>query len=197
MDKGGDMDNKSILNFFAEAGKLKKVKRSGWWMAGVPFEESVAEHSFCCAVIGYILAKMEGLSVEKVLIMTLFNDLHEARITDLHKVAHRYLDVRTAERKAYTEQIEGLRKDIRVELEYIRTEYDGQKTDEGIAARDADILECLFQAKDYVDSGVLGAKSFFKEAPNHLVTKSARRLWKSAKMWDSKEWWEKLAKFER
>lgn len=192
-----DMDKKSILNFFAEAGKLKKIKRSGWWMAGVPFEESVAEHSFCCTVIGYVLAKLEGLSVEKVLVMTLFNDLHEARINDLHKVAHRYLDVRSAEKKAFADQIEDLRKDMRAELKHIRTEYDAQKTDESIAARDADILECLFQAKDYLDSGFSGAKSFLREAPKHLVTKSARELWKAAKLWDSKEWWEKLAKFER
>ncbi len=192
-----NVDKKGILNFFAEAGKLKKVKRSGWWMAGVPFEESVAEHSFCCAVIGYILAKMEGLSVEKVLTMTLFNDLHEARINDLHKVAHRYLDVRSAEKKAFAEQIEDLRRDMRLELKHTRAEYDAQKTDESIVARDADILECLFQAKDYVDSGFIGAKSFFKEASKHLITKSARRLWKAAKSWDSKEWWQKLAKFER
>ncbi|MBF0384955.1 MAG: HD domain-containing protein, partial [Candidatus Omnitrophica bacterium] len=41
----------SAVNLFAEAGLLKRVKRSGWWVAGIKDPESVAEHSFRCAVI--------------------------------------------------------------------------------------------------------------------------------------------------
>ena len=40
------METKNTLDFLAEAGMLKRIKRSGWWMVGVPYEESVAEHSF-------------------------------------------------------------------------------------------------------------------------------------------------------
>ncbi|MFH1394600.1 MAG: HD domain-containing protein [Candidatus Omnitrophota bacterium] len=191
------MNFKKILDFIAEAGKLKQVKRSGWWMVGVPNEESVAEHSFRAAVIGYVLVKMEKADVSKVLAMTLFNDLHEARINDLHKVAHRYLDVRPAEKRAFEDQISGLDKAMKKELQNIRKEHDTQKTIESIIARDADILECLIQAKEYVDLGYNNAKKFFKEAPKHLKTKSAKKLWQNAKLWDSNSWWEKLGVFER
>ena len=92
------MSEKNVLDFLAEVGILKRVKRSGWWMAGIPQEESVAEHSFRCAAIGYVLAKMEKADVYKVLLMTLFNDLHEARINDSHKVAGKYLNVKEAEK---------------------------------------------------------------------------------------------------
>ena len=34
----------TALDFFAEAGLLKHIKRSGWWVAGVKDPESVAEH---------------------------------------------------------------------------------------------------------------------------------------------------------
>ncbi|RKY42774.1 MAG: HAD family hydrolase [Candidatus Makaraimicrobium thalassicum] len=191
------MNDKNVLDFFAELGLLKRIKRSGWWMVGIPFEESVAEHSFRCAAIGYVLAKKEKADTYKVLMMTLFNDLHEARINDMHKVAHRYLNVRKAERAAFAEQIELLETEMKDELKSIREVYDSQKTIEGLVARDADILECLIQAKEYTDLGFRNAEKFFKKAPDHLRTESARRLWESTKSWDSSTWWEKLGKFER
>jgi len=189
--------SEKILNFIAEAGLLKRVKRSGWWVLGVPHEESVAEHSFRCAVIGYILSKMEGVDPYRVLMMTLFNDIHEARINDLHKMAHKYIDVRSAEKKAFSEQISALPAGTKDELKTIRKEHDTQKTKESLIARDADILECLIQAKEYADTGMSNAKKFFKKAPEHLKTKSARDLWNKTKTWDSGKWWESLSEFER
>ncbi|NQT33509.1 MAG: HD domain-containing protein [Candidatus Omnitrophica bacterium] len=191
------MSDKNVLNFFAEAGMLKRIKRSGWWVVGIPHDESVAEHSFRCAVIGYVLAKMEGANVEQVLKMTLFNDLHEARITDMHKMAHKYVDVRDAEKKAFSDQIEKLEEGIKKDLESMRQEHDGQKTIESLVARDADILECLVQAKEYVDLGFKTAEKFFKKAPDCLKTESAKKLWAGAGDWDSGTWWEELGKFER
>jgi hypothetical protein len=35
-----------MAKYLYEAGQLKRVKRSGWWIAGVKDPESVAEHSF-------------------------------------------------------------------------------------------------------------------------------------------------------
>ena len=191
------MSSKDILDFIAESGKLKEIKRSGWWMVGIPFEESVAEHSFRCAVIGYVLAKMEGQDPYKVLVMTLLGDLHEARINDSHKVANRYLNTKEAEKKAFDAQVERLDESLRADMKSFREEYDSQKTPESIIARDADILECLVQAKEYSDRGFKNAEKFFKKAPEHLVTKAARKLWEEAGSWDSNQWWERLGEFER
>src|SRR5947207_14918734 len=91
----------AALNFFAEAGLLKRVKRSGWWVAGIENPESVAEHSFRCAIIGHYLAHAEGVDPYPVMTMTLFNDIHEARINDLHKMGHYYIEFRSAEKKAF------------------------------------------------------------------------------------------------
>lgn len=191
------MNDNNVLDLFAELGMLKRIKRSGWWMVGIPHEESVAEHSFRCAAIGYTLAKMEGKDPYKVVMMALFNDLHESRINDLHKVAHRYLNVRDAEKKAFKEQVEPLKGPIGDELVSLREEHDAQNSDESIIARDADILECLIQAKEYSDLGYKNAEKFFKQAPGHLKTESAKRLWKGTKNWDSTLWWEKLGEFKR
>jgi putative hydrolases of HD superfamily len=191
------MEDKVVLDFFAEVGKLKQVKRSGWWMVGIPYEESVAEHSFRCAAIGYVLAKIEGVDTGKVMMMSLFNDLHEARINDLHKVAHKYIDVRKAENEAFRDQMRDLGDGIGDEMRGLREEHDAQETPESVVARDADILECLIQAKEYADMGFRNAEKFFKKAPEHLRTETARRLWRSVASWDSNSWWDGLGRFER
>ena len=129
--------------------------------------------------------------------MTLFNDIHEARINDLHKMAHRYIDVRGAEKKVFFDQVKDLPKEIKKELSGIREEHDIQETKESLVARDADILECLIQAKEYVDMGSPNAKKFFKKAPEKLKTKAAKEMWKKAKTWDSGKWWENVGTFER
>jgi len=195
--KAQPASNGHALNFFAEAGLLKRVKRSGWWVAGIKDPESVAEHSFRCAVIGYYLAHLEQADVYQVLVMTLFNDIHEARINDLHKMGHFYIDFKDAEKKVFKQQVMHLDGRLKRELSRIREKYDRQITLESIVARDADILECLLQAKEYYEAGHVGVKEFFNRAPDHLKTKSAQILWKSIKTWKSDDWWKKIVKFER
>jgi putative hydrolases of HD superfamily len=187
----------AALNLFAEAGLLKKVKRSGWWVAGIKNPESVAEHSFRCAVIGYYMAHLEGVDPFKVLVMTLFNDIHEARINDLHKMGHYYIDFKKAEQKVFADQIKDLDGHFKTELEAFRRDYDEQKTPESIVARDADILECLVQAKEYYEEGYTKAKKFLQKAPEYLKTSTARKLFKELERWDTSRWWERVVKFER
>ena len=187
----------AALNFFAEAGLLKRVKRSGWWVAGIKDPETVAEHCFRCAVIGYYIAYCEGGDPFKVVTQTLFNDIHEARINDLHKMGHHYIDFRLAEQKAFADQIAYLDKKVKKALQMMREDYDRQLSRESIIARDADILECLIQAKEYVDLGFPVARTFFKRAPEHLKTVTARKLWRQALSWDSHSWWQNVVKFER
>jgi len=188
---------KAALNLFAEAGLLKKVKRSGWWVAGIKDPESVADHCFRTAVLGFYLAFLEKADPYRVLSMTLFNDIHEARINDLHKMGHFYIDFKTAEKKVFDDQVKDLDTPVAEELRRFREEYDAQESQESIVARDADILECLLQAKEYYDDGYQGAKHFFQKAPDYLKTKSAQALWEEIKNWDSNDWWQNVVKFER
>ena len=136
-------DEERIVEFIFEAGVLKQVPRSGWSVLGIKNPESVADHSFRCAVIGYLIAHMEKVSVYRVLLMTLFNDIHEARITDLHKMAQRYIDARSAEDASFEEQVVSLPKGILEELSDVRDDVGAQESKESVVARDSDILECL------------------------------------------------------
>lgn len=176
---------------------LKRVPRSGWSVLGIKDAECVAGHSFRCAVIGYLLARMEKASPYKVLLMALFNDLQEARLTDLHKMAQCYLNMPPIEDKCFYEQIGALPKDIKKDLCDMHKEYRKQETSESIIARDADILECLIQAKEYQEHGFSEAVKFMRKAPRFLSTNSARRLWRLAKDMKLNDWWFKLSEFKR
>lgn len=190
-------DIKKIIQFISEAGMLKNVKRSGWQVLGVRPGETVADHSFRCAVIGYILAGMEGASVQKVILLTLFNDMQEARITDLHKMAQRYINIEDAESRCFAEQIKNLPKSLSQELSTLHKEYRKQKTKESIIARDADILECLIQAKEYYEQGFEKAIDFTKRAPRFLKSNSAKKLWQFTKNNNITNWWVALSEFKR
>lgn len=188
---------RNLLDLISEAGLLKQVGRSGWAVLGIKNAESVADHSFRCAVIGYVLARMEKVTPYKVLLMSIFNDIQEARITDLHKMAQRYVDAGTTEDGAFYEQINSLPSGMKDELRSMRREYKRQATAESVIARDADILECLIQAREYYQQGYQQAAKFMKKAPGFLRTKSARKLWQLAKNTDLNEWWFKLSGFKR
>ncbi len=187
----------SVLNFFAEAGLLKRVKRSGWWVAGIKDPESVAEHSFRTAVMGFCMAYLEGVDPFKVMAMTLFNDIHEARINDLHKMGHYYIDFKNAEKKVFQDQVRRLPQQVKNSLEPLRREYDAQQTAESILARDADILECLVQAQEYYQDGHERAKYFLTRAPQYLKSRTAKKMWRDMQGWDTDAWWRQVVKFER
>jgi putative hydrolase of HD superfamily len=123
-------ETRAALDFFAEAGLLKRVKRSGWWVAGIKDPESVADHCFRCAVIGFYMAIEEGADPYRVLAMTLFNDIHEARINDLHKMGHFYIDFKKAENKVFHDQVASLATKTRAALNDIRGDYDRQRSRE-------------------------------------------------------------------
>ncbi len=195
--KHGKAAVKASLDFFGEAGLLKRVKRSGWWVAGIENPESVADHCFRCAVIGFYMAHEEGADPYRVLAMTLFNDIHEARINDLHKMGHYYIDFKDAEKRVFKDQVVSLPFKVRDALVDIRGDYDTQQTHEALIARDADILECLVQAKEYMDNGYPVAEKFLKRAPGFLKTRTAKTLWEALKRWDSTVWWQNVVKFER
>ena len=141
---------------------------------------------------------MEGVEPYKVLIMTLFNDIHEARLCDLHKMSQKYITkYEEAEDAAFTSQIDNLPTIMKKELGDLQKEYRAQKTKSAIISRDADIIECLIQAKEYQEFGYKEAPKFMKKAPSFLKTKTAKRLWKLAKTNALNGWWEKESVFKR
>lgn len=141
-------DATRIADFLFEAGQLKNLPRTGWHTIRAP-RESVAEHSFRVAILGYVLAKMAKLNAEEESILIkacLFHDLHEARIGDLHRLAKRY--AKADEKKAEREQRKGLlfEKDMADALDRLPAKLRR-------LAYEADKIECAITAKEYLDAG--------------------------------------------
>src|SRR5436305_1497424 len=97
------MSDNEIAKYLYELGHLKHVKRAGWWLAGIKDPESVAEHSYRAAILGYILASLDGADPKETAMICLFHDTGEARISDLPRVAKRYIH-ENGEELAITEQ---------------------------------------------------------------------------------------------
>ncbi len=183
-----------LARFFFELGNLKRVKRSGWWLAGVENPETIAEHNARAAIIAYILAKLEGADANKAALMCLIHDIPEVRTSDIHKIGTRYIDSKSAERKAREEQLKGMRECS--ELLSLLEEFEAKKTREAIIAKDADYLECYFQAKEYYDIGYKEAKDWMKNAKKALKTKSAKAIADKAAKMRAHAWWEGLKKID-
>ena len=164
---------------------MKKTHRMGWLSIGIRQPESLADHSFRTALIGYILAKMEGADEERVLKLCLLHDLHETRTSDLNALNLRYLarDVR----KAIRELAAGL--PFGEEMVALSDEFERGKTREATIARDADKLEMLAQAKEYIDEGNPLARDWIRSARGKLKTKSARELARALERSSSAGWW--------
>ncbi len=181
-----------LVQFLFEVGCLKKVRRSGWWLLGNKNPESVAEHSFRCTIIGYLLAKSEKVDASKVIMMCLFHDVHEARTNDLHKIAQKYVNLEGAGAKASQQQLEFLKDSVGKEIGDILSDLANQESRESIVAEDADILECAMQAREYQVQGYKDAVDWIERAKDRLRCESSRKLLSIIEHSDPNEWWKKL-----
>jgi putative hydrolase of HD superfamily len=181
-----------IAKFLYEMGQLKRVKRSGWWIAGVKDPESVAEHSFRTAAIAYILAQLEGANIERVVSMALMHDMGEARTNDAHRIVRRYVDWESVDRKAAEDQSKRLPDKIAEEVRSMISEFEEAVSLEGQVARDADLLECLVQAREYQAIGYPDVVDWILNAQAALKTESAKKIAVECLKTEPKEWWQGL-----
>ncbi|MBD3328734.1 HD domain-containing protein [Candidatus Peregrinibacteria bacterium] len=183
---------KNIANYIFELGNLKKFAHSGTKYYGVRHPDSIAEHVQRTAIIGYILAKLEKADAEKVMLMCLTHDNAEARITDLHKLARHYIDIREPEFKAYSDQVEKLPAHIAKTFLESFKDFEDLKTKEAVVAKDADYLETVFQCKEYAEIGYSGCLNILEKAGEHLRTASAKKLYKEAKETSFSDWFQHI-----
>jgi putative hydrolase of HD superfamily len=183
---------KDLVKFLYELGQLKRVKRSGWWIAGIENPESVAEHSFRTAAIAYLLAKLEGADTSKTTLMALFHDMGEARTNDLHRIVRRYVNWEGVDQRVIKDQSKRLPSHISEEMISVLSEFEEAISLEARIARDADLLECLVQAREYQALGYKEVVDWIINAKAALVTESAKRIAAECLETEPKEWWQGL-----
>jgi putative hydrolase of HD superfamily len=181
-----------IAKYFFEIGHLKHLKRSGWWRMGVRDPESVAEHSYRTAIIGYVLASLEGADPEKTATICLFHDTAETRIGDLHWVAKRYLSTKEGEQAALKEQAGQLPQEITNKILALVDEYEERSSQEGQLAHDADLLECLLQAREYEMQGYTKGLEWARICREGLRTSTAKNLADTCLTSDPGDWFQDI-----
>ncbi len=188
------MDDKDLSRFIFEIGALRRVRSEGWMLVGMKSPHSVAEHSLRAAQIGFVLAKLEDHEDPyKVCSMLAFHDIGECRVGDIHKLANRYISV--DERRAVKEQT-GKIGDIGKDIFSMWDEVEGKSTKAGIIAKDADLLEHAFSAKELIEIGYTHADDWIQNIGKILKTGSAKRLHESLKQSCSYDWWNGLKKLD-
>jgi putative hydrolase of HD superfamily len=176
---------KNLANFFFEVGMLKRTPRTGFQFLGSG-AQSVAEHSFRTAIIGYTLARLDGtVDTGRVVQLCLFHDIPEARIGDLNYVAKKY--VKADEERAVAD----LARTLPFGDEYRETleEFGAGESQEARLAHDADQLEMILALKEYKDVGNQYADEWYPFSVRRLRTDLARRLAETIWMTDSSRWW--------
>jgi len=179
---------RKIARYLYESGQLKRVRRSGWWVAGVDHPESVAEHSFRTALIACIVAGLEKADLEKVLVMALFHDMPETRINDGHRITRRYVDLTKGEEEASRDQARCLPEPLAALVRGLPARLKEPSTLEAKVVRDADLLECLFQAREYQERGY-PVQEWIENAAAGLRTKTAREIAEACMQVSPCEWW--------
>jgi putative hydrolase of HD superfamily len=176
---------KNIANFLFEVGMLKKTPRTGYQFLGSG-GESVADHSFRTAVIGYVLAAGDSTADrQKVILMCLFHDLPEARTGDHNYVNKRYVQV--AEERAAADLIKDL--GFGEEIFQLIQEFNHAETVEARLARDADQLDLVLELKEQKDLGNPYAGEWLSYALKRLMSAGAKRLAAEIMETDSTDWW--------
>jgi putative hydrolase of HD superfamily len=176
---------KNIAHFLFELGMLKRTPRTGFQFLGSG-AETVAEHIFRASLIGYTLARLDGVADPgKVLLLCLFHDLPEARTGDLNYVNKKY--VRADEGKA----VEDLARTLPFGDDYraLHAEFVEKCTREAHLAHDADQLEMILALKEHKDLGNRYADEWYPFSVRRLRTEVARQLAETIWTTDSSRWW--------
>ncbi len=157
----------SLKEFMDYAGRLKRLRRTGWVIRGIPEAESVADHSYRAALLGYILAKEKKLDAEKVMVMLLIHDIGESIIGDIVPEGEEFIDKREVEGKAVRRVLDTLGT-VGEELYEIWEEFTDGSSEEAKLARMVDKAEMAYQAKEYAKMGFSIEKDMLKYLPEFL-----------------------------
>jgi putative hydrolase of HD superfamily len=182
-----DQDATGAMSFIFEAGVLKRAARTGWWFAGIKDPESIAEHSFRTAIIGMMLATMEGADAAKVSMMCLLHDTQETRITDIPHIARRYVTA-ASNTEVTADQVAACPPAVADAIKAAVAEFEAGETIEAVVARDADKLECLVQAVEYRHQGTDSVQQWIDSSRAALKTTSAQRLANAVENGQSLAW---------
>jgi putative hydrolase of HD superfamily len=158
--------------FVEDMLRLKRFPRTGWLRVGVRAPESIADHSFAAALLGWRIAReVGGLDATRVTLLLLVHDLAEARLGDIMAPAKKLFPdaaIEDVEREIVRAQWADDAEGAALALEFL----DGTSA-EAELARAVDNLEFLFEAASLVRSGRTGPREMLSRARQGLAWRHA------------------------
>lgn len=176
-----------LCDFLFEAGMLRKTPRTGYQFLGSG-GENVAEHSCRVCMTGLVLAEMAGLDEaarNRVVLLCLFHDFHEARTGDCNYVSKRY--VRPDERAALRDALEGT--GLGGIVLPLREEFEARETTEARIARDADQLDLMLNLREEEERGNPEASLWLDAVTERLLTPEGKALASVIRTHNHTTWW--------
>lgn len=181
------MKQKDLTNLVYEAATVKRMLRTGWQILG-DNEEELGGHVFMTAVIAYFLGKQLKANMEKVLVMAIFHDFHEARTGDMDKIATFYMrrDQDKANRDIFA--------DVDDVLLALLTEYEQKESLEARIVYEANIVAFLVELKLLLEKGNTHAKEWLDGNITRLRIPQAVALAQDLAHTSSQDWWKSIRK---
>ncbi|BBO89862.1 HD domain-containing protein [Desulfosarcina ovata] len=144
-----DFNAERVLECFMELHTLTKLRRTGWLLVGVPEAESVSDHCYEAALFAFILSKQLNVKVDigRVVLMLLFHEVAEARITDLPRRSKDYIG--KAKKHGETEAAKDILFDVADDVIELLDEMHAKETPEAKLAEAAEELQIIFRALVY------------------------------------------------
>ena len=187
------MNSKATTNLIYEAANVKRMLRTGWQRLG-DNEEGVGEHSFMTAVIAYLLAREvnsqgkadRSVSMEKVMLMSIFHDFHEGRTGEMDKVAKLYM---TRHEDKANEDIFG---EVDKELLSLLIEYEAKQSLEALVVYEANVIAFGVECKILMERGNTHAKEWMDANSTRVRLPESVALMTSLAQTDSQDWWKDI-----
>jgi putative hydrolase of HD superfamily len=180
--------NKTDGDFLYELGMLNKMPRSGQFQLGVG-SQTIAEHSFRAAYIGYILAnRTKNCSPEKVALMCLFHDLEETRVHDIIPSQKSY--VIQDKQGAINDMLKNVSGGNNISN--LIAQFISKGDNDSILAQDADQLEWILSLQEIKYNGNKRASDWIQIALKRLITEESKQLAQEIQNTHPDSWWKKI-----
>jgi len=174
-DRPAQAGAEGLARFAFELGVLKRMRRAGWWHAGVRDPESVAEHSLRVAQLAALIAAEEGGDPARAAFLALWHDTQETRTGDIPHTARPY--IAGADNNSITaDQVARLPHAASKTVQEAVAEYEAQSTVEARCVKDADKLECLIQAVEYRSAGYQDVDLWIETSRSTIRTETTQQI---------------------
>lgn len=184
LNMAGRSRSSRLADFLFEAGMLRKTPRTGFQFLGSG-GESVAEHSFRTAIIGYVLASLAGVDAERTAVLCLIHDFHETRTGDFNYVNSIYNTGKN--RLAMRHALKGT--GLTDRLLPLWDEQDKKETPEAQLAKDADCLDLILCLVEERDLGNPYAEKWLESALKRVSSAVGQELARQIVESDHTDWW--------